>query len=105
MDEDDAKRFQELETQSEQGREKQKKQVEKLLSSVSDLLLLFSGDGRLTYPVDETGEQFALDPKRRTVTVPSPFLRGSPFTRRIFSSISTRRLPCTRTMRRTRRGI
>ena len=56
MDEDDAKRLQELETQSEQGREKQKKQVEKLLSSVSDLLLLFSGDGRLTYPVDETGE-------------------------------------------------
>ena len=79
MDEDDAKRLRELETQSVQGREKQKKQVEKLLSSVSDLLLLFSGDGRLTYPVDETGEQFALDPKRRTVTVPLSFFTGLSF--------------------------
>lgn len=79
MDEDDQKRLSEIEEKNKEDRKALKKQCEEALSRVFDLLLLFSGDGRLTYHVDETAEQFALDPDQRRVSVPLSFFTGMPF--------------------------
>ena len=79
MDEDDRKRLSEIEQNNRQERKALKKQCEEAIADVSDLLLLFSGDGRLTYHVDDAAEQFALDPDRRRVSVPLSFFTGMPF--------------------------
>ena len=79
MDEDDQKRLSEIEEQNREDRKALKKQCEEALSRVLDLLLLFSGDGRLTYHVDDAAEQFALDPDQRRVSVPLSFFTGMPF--------------------------
>lgn len=79
MDEADRKKLDALNKAKESEKALQKKDLEEVLARVSDLLLLFSGDSRLTYPVDERGEQFVLDPERKEVRVPLAFFTSYPY--------------------------
>lgn len=63
-----------------------KKTVEKILEREKDLLLLFSEDERISYTVDEEGEEFSFDNKTRQLSVPLAFFNehGSDETRLLY---------------------
>ncbi len=50
-------------------------QCAKILERQEQMLLLFSGDARLTYTLDDTGEQFAFFPERQEMRIPLAFFQ------------------------------
>lgn len=61
-----------------------RKQYEALLASENDMLVLFSGDERLTCTVDDSQERFVLLPDEKKVLVPLAFFSSQKFSRNRF---------------------
>lgn len=53
----------------------EKKDIEKLLEREKNLLLLFSEDERISYSVDQEGEEFFFDAKSKQLSIPFSFFQ------------------------------
>lgn len=68
----------------EKIQEEKKKKYQKYLTDAQDMLVLFSGDGRLSYVLSPDTEEFDIRPAARKVIVPLPFFQSAPFSENRF---------------------